>query len=76
MCIHRKQEGQEVRGKKLGGIVIKLPDIGRISAEVFNELIEPKFGMNLIEHGNEKKLQHPIVDPFWQAFYKALQERS
>ena len=50
--------------------MIKLPDIGRISAEVFNELLEPKFGMNLIEHGNEKKLQHPIVDPFWQAFSK------
>ena len=30
----------------------------------------------LIEDGIEKKLAHPIVDPFWQAFYNALSKYS
>ena len=47
-----------------------------IKASIVGELIEPKYGMNLIEQGNEKKLQHPTVDPFWQAFYNALQKRN
>ncbi len=30
----------------------------------------------LIEGGREKKLEHPGVDPFWPAFYKALENRG
>jgi len=29
-------------------------------------------GMVLVENGTEKRLEHPVVDPFWQAFYRAL----
>jgi hypothetical protein len=37
-------------------------------------LIEPEKGMILIEKGRETKLEHPIVDPFWKAFYGALEK--
>lgn len=47
-----------------------------IKASIVGELIEPKYGMKLIEHGKEKKLLHPTVDPFWQAFYNALQKTN
>jgi len=29
--------------------------------------------MVLVEKGKEKELKHPIVDPFWRAFYGALE---
>jgi hydrogenase maturation factor len=44
-----------------------------IKASIVGELINPKYGMILIEKGKEKKLEHPIVDPFWKAFYDAIQ---
>ncbi len=47
---------------------------GNIKASVVGELTGSKFGMVLIEKGKEKRLQHPIVDPFWKAFYDALQK--
>jgi hypothetical protein len=28
--------------------------------------------MVLVEGGKEKELKHPIVDPFWRAFYDAM----
>lgn len=43
-----------------------------IQSSVVGELTEPAAGMVLVEHGREKKLEHPIVDPFWNAFYGAL----
>jgi hypothetical protein len=30
--------------------------------------------MILIEDKKEKRLEHPKVDPFWKAFYDALQD--
>lgn len=46
-----------------------------IQSSVVGELTAPEKGMVLVEKGKEKKLEHPIVDPFWRAFYDAL-ERS
>ena len=43
-----------------------------IKSSIAGELIAPKNGMILVEGGREKKLEHPIVDPFWKAFYNAL----
>ena len=43
-----------------------------INASIVGELIDPQNGMILVENGKEKKLEHPIVDPFWKAFYDAL----
>ncbi len=43
-----------------------------IKSSIVGELTEPGKGMVLVEGGREKKLEHPIVDPFWRAFYDAL----
>lgn len=43
-----------------------------IKSSVVGELIDAKKGMILVENGKEKKLKHPIVDPFWRAFYDAI----
>lgn len=43
-----------------------------IKSSVVGELTEPSKGMVLVERGRERELKHPIVDPFWRAFYDAL----
>ncbi len=45
-----------------------------IKSSIIGELTEPEKGMVLVEGGREKKLEHPIVDPFWQAFYNVLEK--
>jgi len=40
-----------------------------ITSSIVGELTSPKNGMILVEEGKEKRLKHPIVDPFWKAFY-------
>jgi hydrogenase maturation factor len=42
----------------------------RIPAAVVGEVVRK--GMTLVEDGREKPLKHPVVDPFWKAFYDAL----
>jgi hydrogenase maturation factor len=48
----------------------------QIKASVVGELTKAEKGMILVEGGKEKKLEHPIVDPFWKAFYDALQKKT
>ena len=43
-----------------------------IKSSVVGELTPQSAGMVLIEKGKERELKHPIVDPFWKAFYNAL----
>ncbi len=45
-----------------------------IKSSIVGELTEAVKGMVLVEDGREKKLEHPIVDPFWKAFYGALEK--
>jgi hydrogenase expression/formation protein HypE len=45
-----------------------------IKSSIVGELIAPEKSMILVESGKEKKLKHPIVDPFWRAFYDAMQK--
>jgi len=45
-----------------------------IKSSIVGELSEPRNGMILVNDGREEKLQHPIVDPFWKAFYGALEK--
>ncbi len=45
-----------------------------IKSSIVGELTEPGKGMVLVEGGREKKLEHHIVDPFWKAFYGALEK--
>jgi hydrogenase expression/formation protein HypE len=58
----------------------KAPDVVKalarkgIKSGVVGELTKPEKGMVLVEKGKEKKLEHPIVDPFWRAFYGALEK--
>ncbi len=47
-----------------------------IPSSIVGELISPKHRMILVEEGKEKKLEHPLVDPFWAAFYRALKEHA
>ncbi|MFH1087531.1 MAG: AIR synthase family protein [Chloroflexota bacterium] len=47
-----------------------------INASIVGELTGPEKGMVLVQKGEEGKLVHPIVDPFWKAFYDALQRQA
>ncbi len=60
------------REHKIDQVVKELSQKG-IKSSVVGELIEPDKGMVLVEGGKEKRLEHPIVDPFWKAFYGALE---
>ncbi|OIP28190.1 MAG: AIR synthase [Chloroflexi bacterium CG_4_10_14_0_8_um_filter_46_9] len=54
--------------------VVKALSQKGIKSSVVGELTKPEEGMVLIERGKEKRLKHPIVDPFWKAFYSALKK--
>ncbi len=45
-----------------------------IKCSIVGEFTQPKFGMVLVRGGKEGKLEHPIVDPFWRAFYEAIEK--
>ena len=56
------------------GVAVKALKQKGIKASVVGELTKPEKGMVLVEKGKEKELKHPIVDPFWRAFYGALEK--
>jgi len=45
-----------------------------IRSSIVGELTELGDGMVLVSEGKECKLEHPIIDPFWKAFYDALEK--
>ena len=47
-----------------------------ISASIAGELTTADKGMVLVKDGKEGRLEHPIVDPFWNAFYGALAKQD
>ncbi len=57
-------------------IVVEILSEKGIKSSIVGEFIDSKFGMILIAEGKEKNLEHPKVDPFWKAFYDALQNYS
>ena len=61
------------KAHKAAAVVKALSGKG-IKSSVVGELTPPAKGMVLVEKGREKKLEHPIVDPFWRAFYGALEK--
>jgi hydrogenase expression/formation protein HypE len=63
------------RERKAGEIVDALRK-KNIKASTVGELTTPEMGMVLIKGGKETKLEHPIVDPFWKAFYAALENHQ
>jgi len=58
---------------KADRVVNSLSRKGIISS-VIGEFTEKESGMVLIREGKETELKHPIVDPFWNAFYRALEK--
>ena len=63
------------REHKANTVVEALAQKG-IKSSIVGELIEPAKGMILVEGRKETKLKHPIVDPFWKAFYGALEKHK
>ena len=43
-----------------------------VNSSIVGEFTEPEKGMVLVRGGKEEELKHPLVDPFWKAFYSAL----
>ncbi len=58
------------------GDILKALSRKNIKASIVGELTEARSGMVLVRGGNEQKLEHPIVDPFWRAFYGALEKHK
>ena len=56
--------------------VVEALSLRGISSATVGELTEMEKGMVLVEGGREKELKHPIVDPFWRAFYDALEKNK
>jgi len=54
--------------------LIEVLNRSKIKASVVGDLIDAKKGILLVEDNKEKKLEHPVVDPFWSAFYGALKK--
>lgn len=54
--------------------IVKALEAKGIRASVVGELTGPGRGMRLIKGGKEQALVHPVVDPFWNAFYNALEK--
>jgi hydrogenase maturation factor len=54
--------------------IVKALEKKGIKSSIVGELTPEKKGMVLVEKGKEKKLEHPIVDPFWRAFYGAIEK--
>ena len=61
------------REHKAGEVVRVLTERG-IKSSIVGELTEQENGMVLVKDGKVEKLEHPIVDPFWKAFYRALEK--
>lgn len=52
-------------------VLRRLQDHG-IMASICGEMTEPSQGIQMVEAGRSSPLNHPGIDPFWEAFYKAL----
>ena len=59
------------RPHKAGDIVDALKKKG-VNASIVGELTQADKGMVLTRNGKAGRLVHPVVDPFWRAFYDAL----
>lgn len=55
--------------------VVKALSKKGIKSSIVGELTKKK-DMVLVSKGTEGELKHPIVDPFWAAFYRALQKNK
>lgn len=56
--------------------VVSILEQNGIRSSVAGELLPQKHGILLRTDGKERPLEHPRVDPFWHAFYSALQKHK
>lgn len=61
------------RAAKANAVIDHLAAAG-IEASQVGELTPPEEGIRVVRGGQERPLAHPRVDPFWNAFAKALAE--
>lgn len=54
------------------GAVLKSLEEKDISASIAGELLPREKGMVVVSDGKEMPFTHPGVDPFWDAFYRAI----
>lgn len=60
--------------KKHAFKVLEILKKKNIKAAICGEFVSSKKGFKIIEKGKEMRLEHPEVDPFWNAFYNSLQK--
>jgi hydrogenase maturation factor len=60
-----------VRPHAANEVLKRLHDSG-ITASICGEMTEESRGIQMVENGKQSPFDHPGVDPFWDAFYKAL----
>ena len=60
-----------VRPHAADAVLRRLGDHG-IRASICGELTPKSEGIRVVEGGRTRELAHPGIDPFWEAFYKAL----
>jgi len=46
----------------------------KINASIAGEMKNSSDDILLVEDGKKKRLEHPVVDPFWRAFYRTLEK--
>jgi hydrogenase maturation factor len=64
-----------VRPHKSEEVMRRLREKGIEASEV-GEVVSEQEGISLFEGGVKKRLDHPRVDPFWEAFGRELEEAS
>ena len=60
-----------VRPHAANEVLKRLRDNG-IAASICGKMTDEAKGIQMVEGGRQKPFDHPGVDPFWEAFYKAL----
>ncbi|GAC1405683.1 MAG: AIR synthase family protein [Chloroflexota bacterium] len=59
------------RTDKAGAVIAHLKDAGIETSQV-GEVTPRDRGIRVVQNGRERSLEHPRVDPFWNAFAEAL----
>lgn len=62
-----------VVGEKAGDLVAYLND-NKYPAAIIGEVLPQEEGTHLMVNGEEQPLDHPGVDPYWRAFFRALND--
>ena len=60
-----------VRPHAANEVLKRLRDNG-IAASICGETTDEAHGIQMVENGRPRPFDHPGIDPFWDAFYKAL----